>query len=98
MTGDLRLVYFVDCISEFNTTVCDGHSTPRMVLIINCRDKLKVVRLICEVKSDPVNTNLNTAIKILGVYTHAQLNKNFWESAGHQLSRSGAEHARQYGF
>ncbi|KAH8981166.1 hypothetical protein EDB86DRAFT_3107306 [Lactarius hatsudake] len=36
------------------------------------------------------------AIKVFGVYTHAQLDKRLWDSMGHQLSRKGKEYQRRY--
>ncbi|KAH9017016.1 P-loop containing nucleoside triphosphate hydrolase protein [Lactarius pseudohatsudake] len=35
------------------------------------------------------------AIKVFGVYTHAQLDKRLWDSMGHQLSRKGKEYQRR---
>lgn len=34
-------------------------------------------------------------INILGVYTHAQLDKRFWDAVGHQLGGKGKEYKRR---
>ncbi|TBU42438.1 hypothetical protein BD309DRAFT_866309 [Dichomitus squalens] len=52
MTGDTRLVYQVDCVSEF--------------------------------ESD-----------IFGVYTHAKLDRRFWDCMGRQLERKGTEYKKR---
>ncbi|KAF8261742.1 hypothetical protein EI94DRAFT_1745299 [Lactarius quietus] len=38
------------------------------------------------------------AIKVFGVYTHAQLDKRLWDSMGYQLSRKGKEYQRRCSF
>ncbi|KAF8261744.1 hypothetical protein EI94DRAFT_1809815 [Lactarius quietus] len=38
------------------------------------------------------------AIKVFGVYTHAQLDKRLWDSMGYQLSRKGKEYQRRCAF
>ncbi|KAI0935696.1 hypothetical protein AcV5_004043 [Taiwanofungus camphoratus] len=59
MTRDSRLVYQVDCVSDFESDV------ERQVL------------------------------KIFGIYTHAQLDKRFWNGVGNQLGRKGKEYKRR---
>ncbi|TFY57544.1 hypothetical protein EVJ58_g6956 [Rhodofomes roseus] len=56
MTGDSRLVYQIDCISEYE----------------------------CDVERQ--------VIKVFGIYTHAQINRRFWDGVGHQLSRRGKQY------
>ncbi|KAH9022666.1 P-loop containing nucleoside triphosphate hydrolase protein [Lactarius hengduanensis] len=38
------------------------------------------------------------AIKVFGIYTHAQLDKRLWDSMGHQLSRNGKEYQKRCTF
>ncbi|KAH8984683.1 hypothetical protein EDB92DRAFT_2117026 [Lactarius akahatsu] len=38
------------------------------------------------------------AIKVFGIYTHAQLDKRLWDSMGHQLSRKGKEYQKRCTF
>ena len=42
--------------------------------------------------------NLRAAIKVFGVYTHAELDKRLWEAMGHQLLRKGREYQKRYVF
>ncbi|KAH9921295.1 uncharacterized protein B0H18DRAFT_880310 [Fomitopsis serialis] len=58
MTGDSRLVYQVDCVSEYESDV----------------------------------SALSSVIKVFGIYTHAQINRRFWDGVGHQLSRKGKQY------
>ncbi|TFK88273.1 hypothetical protein K466DRAFT_598787 [Polyporus arcularius HHB13444] len=62
MTGDTRLVYQVDCVPEFESTV------ERQVL------------------------------RIFGIYTHAQLDRRFWDCMSRQLERRGAEYRKRCTF
>ncbi|KAI0716097.1 hypothetical protein C8T65DRAFT_606293 [Cerioporus squamosus] len=62
MTGDTRLVYQVDCVPEFESTI------ERQVL------------------------------RIFGIYTHAQLDRRFWDCMSRQLERRGAEYRKRCTF
>ncbi|KAI0757678.1 hypothetical protein C8Q80DRAFT_1134850 [Daedaleopsis nitida] len=62
MTGDTRLVYTVDCIPEFESTI------ERQV------------------------------IRVFGIYTHAQLDRRFWDCMSRQLERRGAEYRKRCTF
>ncbi|KAJ7237490.1 hypothetical protein B0H12DRAFT_1238227 [Mycena haematopus] len=63
MTGDLRLVYQIDCIPAYDTT------------------------------------SERQAIKIFGVYTHAQMGRvSFWDSMGRELGKKGKEYKDRCAF
>ncbi|KAH9931245.1 uncharacterized protein B0H18DRAFT_929725 [Fomitopsis serialis] len=55
MTDDSRLVYQIDCVPEFETSV------------------------------------ERQAIRIFGIYTHAQIDRRQWDTLGNQLGRQGKE-------
>ena len=41
-------------------------------------------------------SNSLAAIRVFGIYTHAQLDKRLWDLMGYQLSRKGREYRRRY--
>ncbi|KAJ7836348.1 hypothetical protein B0H14DRAFT_2794293 [Mycena olivaceomarginata] len=64
MTGDLRLVYQIDCIPAYDATLTIGK-----------------------------------AIKIFGVYTHAQIGRvSFWDTMGRELGKKGKEYKDRCAF
>jgi hypothetical protein len=42
-----------------------------------------------------MNNNLLSVICVYGIYTHAQLDKRFWDSMSFQLGRKGKEYRRR---
>ena len=36
-----------------------------------------------------------TVLKIFGIYTHAQLDRRFWDCVGRQLERKGLEYKKR---
>ena len=39
--------------------------------------------------------NPNLVLKIYGIYTHAQLDRRFWDCMGRHLERKGAEYRKR---
>ncbi|KAF6765917.1 hypothetical protein DFP72DRAFT_996790 [Ephemerocybe angulata] len=60
------------------------------------RDSRLVYQIDCIPEYD--NNFERQVIKIFGVYTHAQIDKRFWDSMGHQLSRKGNEYRKRCKF
>ena len=40
--------------------------------------------------------SIGPAIRVFGIYSHAQLDKRLWDSMGYQLWRKGREYQRRY--